>query len=179
MIRSDFSRPEPPSPGSSTAIDQTTFSQLYDQYAPALLGIITAIVSDKDEAVRLLEITFVKIRSQYGLKRADSQSLFIWLLSVARATALETKSFKTSGQPILQLTGIGKKVLLGGNRNAPTTFVTDTRKPAPSLVNNLLDAVLFENRTPEEAVSGMGLPPATARQQLRIAMQQLRASSAA
>ena len=178
MTRSDFSRPEPSSPGSSPAIDQTTFSQLYDQYAPALLGVITGIVSDKDEAVRLLEITFVKIRSQYGLKRPASQPLFIWLLSVARATALETKSFKASGQPVLRLIGIGKKVSLSENRNAPTPFVTDIRKPVPSSVNELLDAVLFKNFTPEEAVSAIGLPPTTARQQLRTAMQQFRTSSA-
>ena len=169
MIRSDFPRPEPSSSSGSVAIDQVTFSRIYDQYASALLGVITTIMRDEDEAIRLLEVTFEQVRSRYGQFRPEQQPLFVWLLSIARSTAsaaLEAKkSPDKSGLSIQQFVSIS---------NEPAASVTDTQNPAP--MNELINAVLFRNCTPEEAVLAMGMPVEMARQQLRLAMQQLRTS---
>lgn len=178
MNRFDFPRPEPSFPGESAAVDPVAFFQLYDQYAPLLLGIITAIVSDESEAVRLLEVTFVKIRSRFGQARPLSQSLFIWLLSIARSTALESvdsKEKKISAVPsVFRLTNSGQVLTNSSNQTSFITTVGNIRPPVPSSSNALLDAVLFKNCIPEEAVLTTGLPAETARQQLRQAMQQLR-----
>lgn len=168
MIRSDFSRSKPSSPGGSVAIDQVTFSQIYDQYAPALLGVITAIVRNEDEAVRLLEITFEQVCSRFEQFQPGRQPLFVWLLSIARSTALEAMKAPKKSDPLLpQFASIGNK---------PDVAVTDAQNAALSPTNKLINAVLFENCTPEEAVLAIGLPVETARQQLRLTMQQLRTS---
>lgn len=175
MTHPDSSHRESSSPGSA-AIDQVAFSRIYDQYAPALLGVITAMVRDEAEAIRLLEITFVKIGAQFGQSRPESQPLFVWLLSIARSVASETtESARTTGPAIFQLTGTGQMDTVVINK--PTAPVAGTQ-PALSPRNELLDAVLYKNCTPEEAVSAVGLPVASARQQFRLAMQQLRASGA-
>lgn len=174
MTHPDSSHREPSFPGSA-AIDQVAFSRLYDQYAPALLGVIAATVRDEAEAIRLLEITFVKISAQFGQSRPASQPLFVWLLSIARSVASEAaKNSETAGPAHLQLTSTGQvDTVVINNLTAP---VAGTQNPASSPVSELLDAVLYKNCTPEEAVSAFGLPVASARQQFRLAMQQLRAS---
>lgn len=177
MIRSDLFRPESLSPGEVVTINQTTFSQLYDQYAPALLGVISAIVGDETEAVRLLEITFVRVRTEFGRTKPENQPLFVWLLSIARSTALEATEGQTKpGMTVLRFTDMGWVTTGSSTRNGPATAATDTHSPTPSPMSELLDAVLIKNCAPEEAASLVGLPVTTARQHLRSAMQQFRAS---
>ena len=172
MIRTDFSQLKSSPPDGLGTIDQATFSQLYDQYAPALLGVITAIVQNEAEATRLLEVTFLKICSQFSPKQ---QPLFVWLVSVARATALDAvKDQKGSTPPIVKLSDGGKVMTDVFTRSDSSTTVPDPSHRVGSPLNKLLDAVFFQNCTPEEAASTIGLPVTTARQQLRLAMQLLR-----
>lgn len=175
MTNSDFAHPESFPPNDPVAIDQITFFQIYDQYAPMLLGVIAAIVHDKDEAVRVLEVTFTKIRSQFGQSRPQSQSLFVWLLSIARATASDAKkNIVRPDLPVFNLSSTGK-VNAFVDSSSPTAIL-GAQIPILSPTNDLLNAVIYKNCTLEEAVSSIGMPVETARQQLRLAMQQLRSS---
>ena len=168
MNHSAFVRPEPSLSGESIPIDKATFSQLYNRYAPMLLGVITAIVRNDAEAARLLEVTFNEIRSQYSTARPTAQPLFVWLLSIVRSVALDAvKNQQTIPDP----TNTGKVMMVV---SVSANASTDTGTQGSSSANDLLNAVLFRNCTLEEAVSAVGLSAATARQQLRQAMQQLR-----
>nr|WP_080241472.1 sigma factor-like helix-turn-helix DNA-binding protein [Spirosoma rigui] len=171
MNQPTLAQPETSPFGRSVAIDQPAFAALYDQYASSLLGVIMAIVRDKAQAETVLEETFVRIRSQFGQFRPGHQPLFIWLMSIARTTALEAKQNPRSTEtPILRLTSAGQVVTtpLHSPAGSPRS------EPASVPANALIDAVLFKNCTPEEAAQNLGLPVETARQQLRQAMQQLR-----
>ena len=175
MTLSDFSQPTSPSTHNASPLDPATFSQLYDQYASALLGVIAAIVCDETEALRLLEITFTRIRLQFSEPRSKNQPLFVWLLSIARATALDArKSHDKMAVPVFRLTDSGKVVRETATPGSSTTFLSSTSTVLASSTQALLNAVLFKNCTPEEAASSIGMPVATARQQLREAVQQLR-----
>lgn len=170
MNRPDFLPADLLSSTGPVSEDQAHFSSLYDQYATKLLGIISTIVHDKTEAVRLLEITFTKIRSQLGQPRPAGQPVFIWLLTVARSTALEAnQKAPKSARPAPLLSADGK--VITGSVN--TSDVKES-KSVSFAGKDLIDAVLFQNCTPEEAVTKLGLPQEAARQQLRLAMQQLR-----
>jgi len=61
-------------------------------------------------------------------------------------------------------------------KNSTTVTVLDANNPASSPASELLDAVLFSGCTPEEATSSVGLPIATARQQVWLSITQLRTS---
>ncbi|GAB2564594.1 RNA polymerase sigma factor [Spirosoma areae] len=158
------------------ADNHVAFAALYDQYAAVLLGYITKIVSDKTQAVVLLETTFRKVRSQIDQYQPDKQPLFTWLLTIARCIAID--SLEKGGPlsaPVFQFTTTGKVVsstLQTYRATPPPTTSTDVTDKAR--LKELLDAVLFNNCTPEEAATSIGLPVETARQQLRTAMQQLR-----
>ncbi len=152
------------------------FSTLYDRYAPALLGVITQIVTDKTEAVGLLEQTFIKVRSELSQCKPEQKPLFAWLLGIARCTALEAvRQRKQSPTPVFKLTSTGQVVVL------PTRIIASQPSLCTDGVNanwkEFLDAVLFNNCTPEEAAVTVGIPAETARQQLRLAMQQLRSQT--
>ena len=156
--------------------NQLDFSTLYDQYAPALLGIIMKMISDKTEADSLLETTFRKVRSEMGSFKPEKQPVFAWLLNIARCTALEALNNRRQlPAPVIQLTTTGNVIALHKNSTPePIGFVATVTDPR---LSELLDWVLFKNCTPEEAAVSVGLPVETVRQQLRLAMQQLRNSA--
>ena len=153
------------------ANNQLAFSKLYDQYAAILLGVITKIITDKTEAIELLETTFRRIRLQLDQFRPDKQPLFLWLLHIARTTALDAlKERQQVKTVVLQLAETGKVI-------APVWEKSVSGSPGNSTdcqSKALLDSILFKNCTPEEAASSLGIPVEQTRQQLRLALQQLR-----
>ncbi|HMD01281.1 MAG TPA: sigma factor, partial [Ferruginibacter sp.] len=69
--------------------DQRSLGQIYNKYAPALMGIISRIASSKEQADDILRTTFVQIWEQIRSFDASRSSLFTWLINVARRTALD------------------------------------------------------------------------------------------
>ncbi len=176
MSRQTVSHQNSDASGEHTVTKQLDFSTLYDRYAPALLGVITRIVSDKDESIRLLESTFMKVRLEINQFNAEKQPVFAWLLNIARKEAAEFLNQREKGQTaVFELSANGKVMPLQKNTTpAPRPFRSDLTDPR---LTELVDSVLFENCTPEEAAGSVGFPVELARQQLRRAVQQLRASS--
>ena len=170
-----FSAQEENVSNSPTNGNQPDFSALYDQYAPVLLGVITKIIRDDNEAIALLETAFIKIHSQLDQFQPQKQPLFIWLLGIARGTALDALKKRTSVKASPpQLTTSGKIIVTPPQQgNTPSLSITAVN----SQLNGLLDAVLFKNCTPEEAASSLGIPVGLARKQLRLALQQIQVSS--
>jgi len=159
-------------PHGQSTINKLDFHALYDRYAPALFGIITKSILNKDEAAALLEKVFTTVQTEIGAFSPDKQPVFAWLLTVNRkaiADALQTRN--KVPYPTFQVTATGQVTL-------PTNHITPAGRfhthSADYQLKELLDAVLFKKCTPEEAARTIGLPVETARQQLRLAMQQLR-----
>lgn len=157
---------------------QLAFFELYDQYAPLLLGIITQIVHDKAEAVTLLEETFIRVRSEIDQFSPEKQPLFTWLLQIARSTALAAlKGRKPTHSSAPQLTTAHGQVIspvsLTDSKSELTVVPADS---GSTRLNELLDAVFIKNCTPEEAAASLDIPVHLARQQLRLAIQQVRVS---
>lgn len=157
--------------GGLKANNQLAFSTLYDRYAAILLGIITKIISDKTEAITLLETTFTRIREQIDEFRPGKQPLFLWLFQIARTTAQEALKERQKAKAVsIQLTGDGKVIRPDWTQNRSKAGI----EPAEPQWKTFIEAILFKNCTPEEAATSVGLPVETVRQQLRFAMQQLR-----
>ena len=69
--------------------DQHSFSLLYDKYAPALLGIISKIIHNEHLADESLQLTFVNAWNTISRFNNSENSLFTWLINIARKTAFE------------------------------------------------------------------------------------------
>ncbi len=157
---------------------QLAFSELYDQYASLLLGVITQIVRDEAEAVTLLEETFIRVRSEIDQFNPEKQPLFIWLLQIARSTALAAlKKRKLTNSSAPPLTVAHGQVISPVSLTNPSNESAGV--PVQSMdfrLNKLVEAVFFKNCTPEEAATSLDIPVELARQQLRLAIQRVRAS---
>ncbi len=173
MSRLTYSHQEPELPDGHGAADQLDFSILYDRYAPVLLGVIMKIISDKTEALAILETTFTKVLSEIGMFNADKQPVFVWLLTIARSAASDALNARKQVLiPVFQLTTSGNVIT---SPTSVVSLVTGFGANSPSgQLKELLDSVLFKNCTPEEAATSVGIPVDMARRQLRLAMQQLR-----
>lgn len=154
--------------------DQLDFSTLYDQYAATLLGVISRLVPDSSEATQVLETTFAAILLEMDQFQPDKQPLFVWLLHIARRTAVDAlKERRLQAQAGFQLTTGGKVISSNWNENGPARPVHPRGSGTDPQQKELLDSVLFKNCTPEEAALTLGISVDQARQQLRLAMQQL------
>lgn len=159
-------------PSGQITINNLNFNTLYDRYAPALFGVITKTVLNEDEAVELLEKTFVTVHAELSTFRPEKQPVFAWLLTITRKTMADALQARNKvPTPTFQLTSTGN-VTLSSNRAVPAdSFDTPS---TDSQLKELLDAVLFKKCTPEEAARSIGISVETARQQLRLAMQHFR-----
>jgi len=69
------------------------FESLYDKYAAPLYTVILQILRTKEEAENVLKKVFTTIRNKVGEYDSEKGSIFIWMLHIARTTALaEIKS---------------------------------------------------------------------------------------
>ena len=80
------------------------FSYLYDNYSPALFGVINQIVIDKETAADVLQDVFVNIWKKIRLMMTKGR-LFTWMLNIARNAAIDkirSRSYQDSlkNQPL-------------------------------------------------------------------------------
>ena len=69
--------------------DQQAVEELYNRYAPALMGIITRIVKSDEVAEDVLQDTFVKIWKSIAKYDPTKGRLFTWMANVAKNTAID------------------------------------------------------------------------------------------
>lgn len=73
--------------------DSTAFASLYDKYSPALYTIILQILRQREASDKVLQKVFIDIWNKIGEYHSGKGSVFIWMLQIARNTALgEIKS---------------------------------------------------------------------------------------
>lgn len=150
-------------------------AQIYDQYAATLLGVITKMVTDKEQATVLLELVFSKLIEQTDQLQKTTQPLFVHLLQLARRTAMDALEECRQPKAIsLQLVDDGKTINFVRQKDSSVTPIHGQIHMTDVERQEFIDCVLFRSCTPEEAASSLGLPVERARQQLRLAFQQVR-----
>lgn len=159
--------------------DQQAFQWLYDQYSPALYGVVLRIVRDDDQAADLLQDIFVKIWKNLDAYDASKGRLFTWMLNIARNTAIDSlRSRKT--QPFAAIRTDEENVHIVDRQH-------NTEQPNPDhigikeVVNQLrperkqlIDLVYFGGYTHEEAAEELNLPLGTVKTRVRAALQELK-----
>ena len=78
--------------------DPLAFEELYRQYYSLVYRSIRSLVSDEDEALDLLQDTFLKVYQKIGQFKGDSSSFPAWIKRIAINTA---KDFLIKKKPIL------------------------------------------------------------------------------
>lgn len=156
--------------------DANAFVYLYDNYAPALNGIILTIIDDRHRASDILQEVFVKIWRHIDQYDPRKGRLFTWMHNVARNTAIDAtrrKEWQKSKwtQP---LTDHHEEL---EDHSSPAGIDADLKKSVRSLRAEhraLVDMSYFQGYTQAEIAEAMGIPLGTVKTRLRAALIQLK-----
>jgi RNA polymerase sigma-70 factor, ECF subfamily len=158
--------------------DPGGFSQLYDRYAGALLGVLRRTIQDEAEAEDLLQEVFVKVWRNIESYDAGKGSLFTWLLNITRNTAIDyfrSKKYKQSQQSesitdrdyVLQKESPARtEVESIGLRNLVAKMEPKYRE--------IIDLIYFWGYTQDEVSKLLDMPLGTVKTRARTGLQLLR-----
>ena len=156
--------------------DGQAFSYLYDNYSGALLGVIGAIIPDREVANDILQTVFVNIWRKSDTYDPEKGRLFTWMLNIARNAAID--ELRSKGYRDSQ-----KNKPISGNEELPGV----TTGPAVNDVGlkkvigrmkeewrTLIDLSYFQGFTHEEIARMTGIPLGTVKTRIRSALIQLK-----
>lgn len=159
--------------------DQQAFQWLYDQYSPALYGVVLRIVRDDEQSADLLQDIFVKIWKNLDGYDSSKGRLFTWMLNVARNTAIDSLRARKT-QPFGAIRTDEENVHIVDREH-------NTEQPNPEHIGlkevvdqlrperkQLIDLVYFGGYTHEEAAEKLNLPLGTVKTRVRAALQELK-----
>ncbi len=156
------------------ARDKAVISELYDQYAAALYGVVLRIVHSEAIAEDVLQEAFVKIW-RHGCNYDPSKgSVFTWMLNIARRKAIDqtrSAAFRHGGRT----KGIDEQVCSLSYQ--PKTEQIGLNKMVESLdekYRTIIDLVYFQGFTHVEVKDYLDIPLGTVKSRLRIGLRELR-----
>jgi RNA polymerase sigma-70 factor (ECF subfamily) len=154
------------------------FSYLYDNYSPALFGVISQIISNKEAAADVLQDVFVNIWKKISLYDASKGRLFTWMLNIARNAAID-KLRSRSHQDSLKNQPLTENVntITANSVVNPQQNDIGLKKQVGKLKEEyrvLIDLSYFQGFTHEEIAKILNLPLGTVKTRIRSALTQLR-----
>lgn len=158
--------------------DQQSFSYLYDNYSGALLGVVSAVVSDTETARDVLQEVFVNIWKKIDTYDPSKGRLFTWMMNVARNAAIDkvrSRAYQDSqkNRAIPETGEIpGAPVTAGGDiRDVGLRKVLNTLKEEHRV---LIELSYYQGFTHEEIAKTLSIPLGTVKTRIRTALSQLR-----
>ena len=158
--------------------DNQAFAYLYDNYSPALFGIINQIVPDKEMAADVLQDVFINIWKKITSYDAAKGRLFTWMLNIARNAAID-RIRSRSYQDGLKNQSLTETVNTMGKHSVVEAQVNDIglKKVISRLkeeYRTLIDLSYFQGFTHEEISKLLNIPLGTVKTRIRTALTQLR-----
>lgn len=158
--------------------DQQAFSYLYDNYAPALNGVIFRLVEDKTLSEDILQEAFVKIWNNFSSYDKSKGRLFTWMMNLTRNLTIDT----------LRSKGYKKQNKISGDENSVNNIQDSSsglekfdamgiRKQLGNLKPDqriVIDLAYFNGFTQDEIAKEIGVPLGTVKTRMRTALQELR-----
>jgi len=162
--------------------NEEMLSQLYDQYAPRLFGIISDIIADRAVAQEILQEVFVGLWKDARRVHPGSGSVWVWLMLEARARAVDRRRQEDGLSPVAHAV---LKPLLRSAAWLPQpeeiSRMEDRRvllnkivHRLPSSQHHLVELAIFKGSTETEMAEQVGQPPARIEGELRAGLRFLR-----
>ena len=158
--------------------DVQAFAYLYDNYSPALYGIIYKMVEDKELAEDVLQEAFLKIWNNFAAYDRVKGRLFTWMLNITRNLTIDTlrsKEYKKQAKIYSNQINVDNVV-----DNPGSTEKFDSlglRKYLTHLKNDqkqIIDLAYFSGFTHEEIAKELSIPLGTVKTRMRAAIFELR-----
>ena len=158
--------------------EEKAFTKLYDMYSKSLFGVITNLISDREEAEDVLQEVFVKIWKNIETYNQSKGRLYTWMLNIARNTTIDklrSKGFNDSKKNLssdnfVHLLDDSNKLT---NRIDSIGLKDFVKKLKPKCIQ-LIDLLFFKGFTQQEASEELEIPLGTVKTQNRMCMNDLR-----
>lgn len=158
--------------------DQQAFGYLYDNYAPALYGVVMKVLNREEAARDLLQDIFVKIWRGIESYDAAKGRLYTWMLHIARNSAIDVLRSAGFNQE-KKISGIENNVHIDSEALA-TSLKTDhlgLKRIVDGLkeeYRQIIDLAYFKGFTQEEIAKTLDIPLGTVKTRSRSALIQLK-----
>lgn len=155
--------------------DEAGLSYLYDNYAPALLGLIVRILQSEKAGEEVLQQTFLKIWEKIDSYDATKGTLFTWMYQIARNTAIDQKRLKQFEQQ--QNTDTFEEAIHNRKKEFINTDTFDADKVLSFLDKahkEVLDHIYLQGYSHSQAAEKLGIPLGTVKTRLRNGTLKLR-----
>jgi len=159
--------------------DERAFLILYDCYVRRVHGLTLRILGDRMLAEEATQDTFLKLWSRAHMYLAERGSLLVWLLTIARRTALDRLRLETR-RPILSDSNDPTEALQTipngdslpeENRWRSMHFAVQALSPEHRQV---IELAYYQGLSQSEIAEVLGWPLGTVKTRLRAAMDHLR-----
>ena len=152
---------------------------LYDRYASRVHALTLRILGDTMLAEEATQDTFLKLWSRARSYLNDRGSLIVWLLAIARHTALDRLRLEAR-RPLLSDRTDPEDIwpILADNRNHPDEArwrsLYFAIQALPGEQRQVIEMAYYQGLSQSEIAEVLGWPLGTVKTRLRAAMEQLR-----
>ncbi len=155
-------------------------AQLYDRYAPTLLGLAKRILGTASDAEEVLQEVFLHVWNQAGRYDAGRSSVSTWLVLITRSRAID----RLRSRRVVERTheaAFQEVPLDTSPEGADNVFMHERRERVQRELLNLpaeqravLEMAFYEGLTQTEIASRAELPLGTVKTRTLLAMKKLR-----
>lgn len=154
--------------------NEKAFNYLYDNYAPALLGVIIRRVKCQSASEEILQNVFLKIWLHIELYSPEKSSLYTWMHTVARNEAIDhlrSKEVKNN-----RLTSFIGEMELNGSSTEQSLVRRDLEKSLSQLAHNerVIIELFYIGFTCKEIAALRQMPEGSVKTKMRYAYRKLR-----
>lgn len=162
--------------------DDRALGELYDHFAPGLLGMLLAILGDRGAAEQVLRDVFLRLWNEARSSPYAGVSLDVWLTIIARRAAIDRLRALRNLLPLDSSSAAALKKSLAWLPRPEEVLVIDQRRELlkkvinqlPKAQRQALDLAVFGGYTEREIAEQLGEPLGKVRTGLRAAMTFLR-----
>lgn len=155
---------------------KTAFEYLYDNYSPALYGVIFNILKSEEASNDALQEVFVKIWNNFESYDPERSRLYTWMMNIARNHSIDKlRSKAMKGDRELK----SDKNFIRNNSavSSPFTDGIGLKKLVDDLEKeqkDIIELLYFQGFTQVETAEELNIPLGTVKSRVRLAMNKLR-----
>ncbi len=155
---------------------KTAFEYLYDNYSPALYGVIFNILKNEEASNDALQEVFVKIWNNFDSYNPERSRLYTWMMNIARNHSIDKlRSKAMKGDRELK----NDKEFIRNSSATLSPFVDGigVKKLVDDLdkeQKDIIELLYFQGFTQSEAAEELSIPLGTVKSRVRLAMNKLR-----
>lgn len=157
--------------------DKEALAQLYQNYAAALYGIISKVISDEGVANETLQDVFLKIWDNIEKYDSNKGRLFTWMVQIARNSAIDklrSGQFKRGNKTESLPDYVSDDKRLSEEQRQRDAGLRKVVGSLDDQHRKIIELLYFQDYTQKEVSEALNMPLGTVKSRARKAIKELR-----